>query len=321
MYKAIAVILFYLVSATTTFAQNGCTDISAMNYNPLAKKNDGSCYYYATHYNPLFKAVMPAAIPETSGLIWDDGKLWTLNDSGNPPALFSIDSADGHILQTVYIDNFPNIDWEDLTADEDYIYIGDFGNNRGRRTDQKILRIAKKDIGKDAVVHVKAKAISFSYADQTNFDVKAYQHNFDCEAIISIKDDLYIFTKNWSNLHTKVYKLPKEPGEYKVSPYDSFNVGGVITGASYNKKTKEVVLLGYVDFMKHSFMWFMNDYTGDHFFTGNKRYIDMGDGSAWQTEGICFISANHFLISNEKEDGKPAALYSGYKIWQTEQAK
>jgi hypothetical protein len=311
MYKVIAASFLCLFS-TNAFAQDGCTDVHAMNYNPTARKNDGTCTYATIHYEPILKAVLPATIPETSGLVWDDGKLWTLNDSGNPAELFSIDSADGHILQTVYIDNFPNIDWEDLTADKDYIYIGDFGNNRGRRTDQKILKIAKNDIGKDALVHVKAKAISFNYADQTNFEVKAYQHNFDCEAIISIKDELYIFTKNWSDLHTKVYKLPKEPGNYTVKPYDIFNVAGVVTAASYNKETKEIVLLGYIDFMKHSFMWFLNDYTDDHFFTGNKRRIDMGDGKAWQTEGISFISPNHFLISNEKEDGKPAALYSGW---------
>ena len=314
MYKVLGVSLLCLFNSNA-FAQSGCTDIHAMSFNPLARKNDGSCQYYPVQYQPAFKAMMPAAIQETSGLIWDNGKLWTLNDSGNPPMLFSIDSADGHILQTVYIDNFPNIDWEDLTADEDYIYIGDFGNNKGRRTDQKILKIAKKDIGKEAMVHLQAEAISFNYADQTNFNVKPYQHNFDCEAIISIKDELYIFTKNWSDLHTKVYKLPKESGNYSVKPYDSFDVAGVVTGASYNKETKEIVLLGYIDFMKHSFMWFLNDYTDDHFFTGNKRRIYMGNGKAWQTEGIVLLPDGDFLISSEGEDGKSAALYRGYKKW------
>ena len=92
------------------------------------------------------KCVLPKILKESSGLCYTDGNLWTFGDSGNPNEIFKIDSSTGIILQTVQIDNFPNIDWEDITADSSFIYIGDFGNNNGNRTDLKIIRIKKTDL-------------------------------------------------------------------------------------------------------------------------------------------------------------------------------
>ena len=37
-----------------------------------------------------------------------------------------------------------NVDWEDITQDETHIYIADFGNNNGNRTDLKIYKILKQ---------------------------------------------------------------------------------------------------------------------------------------------------------------------------------
>lgn len=297
-------------------AQSGCTDPSANNYNAHAVTNNGSCAYAPVHYAPILKGELPKDLTESSGLLWDEDVLWSHNDSGNPPELYKLDTANGHIIQKVKITDEDNIDWEDITADKKYIYIGDFGNNRGNRDNLSILRIEKKDIDDSHKAHVKARKIKFSYADQEYLSDKPYQHNYDCEALICIDDYLYIFTKDWADMKTRVYKIPKEPGKYKVQPYDSFDVKGFVTSAAYNPQTRQIVLLGYTGWMKYSFMWFLSDYNGDHFFTGNKRRIDMGDGSAWQTEGITFISPTRFFISNEKEGNRPASLYAGSIDWQ-----
>ena len=112
------------------------------------------------------KALMPYKISESSGLVFTDGKLWTHNDRGGFPWIFNIDTSTCKIKQTVVVDNFPNVDWEDITADSTHIYIGDFGNNYGMRKDLKILIIEKSDIGNKPIVHVNAKAINFIYRDQ-----------------------------------------------------------------------------------------------------------------------------------------------------------
>ncbi len=301
-----AILLFALPGNAN--AQGGCTDPTATNYNPSATSNDGSCLYAATHYNPALRAAFGSGVPESSGLIWSDGKLWTHNDSGNPASFFSVDTATGAILQTVFIDNFPNTDWENITADSAFIYVGNTGNNNGTRTDLKILKVAKADITTAAVVHVNAQAISFSYTDQTSF-ASSSTHNFDCEAMISIRDSLYLFTKDRGDSRTRVYKMPKTPGTYAVSPYTSFAAGGLITDAAYNPATKEVVLIGYLSGHLNSFIWFLNDYKADSFFTGNKRRVEINNGVEWQTEGITFFPGNRFLVSCEVTNSIPASFY------------
>ena len=312
--KIFVAIYTLLILPCATFAQSGCTDPAASNYNPAATINDGSCIYPVTHYSPPLRAALNPIITESSGIVFTDGKMWTHNDSGNPNEIYSVDTTDGHTIQTVTIDNFSNIDWEDITADSGYIYIGDHGNNNGSRTDLRVLKVKKADIGSGASVHVNAEAISFAYTDQTNFTPSS-THNFDCEALISIKDSLYIFTKDRGDLKTRVYKMPKVPGSYNLSPYTNFNVGGLITGADYDSINKQIVLVGYLSGHANSFLWFLNNYQGDMFFSGNKRRIEIGNGQEWQTEGVCFISSGHFFISCETAGNINASLFTGDKTW------
>ncbi len=313
VYRYIVSFVLFLGVYMPANAQTGCTDPAATNYNPLATTNDGSCIYPVTSYSPLFRAKLNPIITETSGLVWTDGKLWTHNDSGNPAEMYSVDTLTGATLQTVDIDNYPNIDWEDITADSNYIYLGDHGNNKGTRTDLKVLKIAKADIGTGSVVHVNAQAIAFSYTDQTSF-VSSSTNNFDCEALISIKDSLYIFTKDRGDMQTRVYKMPKVPGTYALTPYTNYNVAGLITGADYNSTTGEIVLIGYLSGHVSSFLWFLNDYAGDMFFSGNKRRIEIGSSSTeWQTEGVAWQSPSRIFISNETAGTIDASVYISAK--------
>jgi hypothetical protein len=246
---------------------------------------------------------------ESSGLCYTDGSLWTFGDGGNPNEIYKIDSSTGTILQTAKVENFPNIDWEDITADSLYIYIGDFGNNHGNRKDLKIIRIKKADLRvRDAIVKVKGEAINFSYSDQMNF-VKASRTDYDCESVISIGHFLYLFTKNGVDLKTRCYKIPNLPGTYKISPKSSFDTKGKITAAAYNPDTKEVSLLGYMEGKVNSFIWFLNGYPNDDFFEGNNVRIAIGKDKDWQTEGLDYISPKRLFMSCETSKNQNASLY------------
>jgi hypothetical protein len=83
---------------------------------------------------------------ESSGIAYTDRALWTHNDSGNASDFFKVDTVSGALLQKISITNFPNNDWEDITADSNYIYIGDFGNNNGTRTDLRVLKLIKHNL-------------------------------------------------------------------------------------------------------------------------------------------------------------------------------
>ncbi len=319
LFKKLLCLVFFVTNIISLRAQIlGCTDPFATNYNASATKNDGSCLYPITRIATTFKGGMSSSIPESSGLVYTDGKLWTHNDSGNPASFFSIDTANGNTLQTVFVDNYPNTDWEDITADSNYIYISDCGNNSGDRTDLKILKIAKSDIGNAATVHLNAQAIAVSYSDQTVF-TSSSTHNFDCESILSIGNSLYLFTKDRGDLQTRVYKVSKTPGTYSISPYTSFNTNGLVCGADYDPIKKEVALVGYFKGHLNSFVWIFNDFKNDSFFTGNKRRIEIGDGTEWQTEGICYRSTGKLFISCESAGKYPnSSLFITNKTeWET----
>jgi len=260
------------------------------------------------------KHTFPELLNESSGLCYTDGNLWSFGDSGNPNSIFKIDTTTGAILQTVTIANYPNIDWEDITADSLYIYVGDIGNNDGNRTDLKILRIKKTDISANTPsVNVMGEAINFSYSDQTGFPYNS-NTNVDCEALLSIENNLYLFTKDGGDLQTRCYKISKEPGTYSLAPFSSFNTNGKITAAAYNPVTKELALLGYMNQKTGSFIWFFNDYQGNGFFSGTSARLTFGSPqSDWQTEGLDYISTKRLMMSCESSTSHAASLYAVQK--------
>ena len=312
MKKIFVILGLTICSSFLVRAQSGCTDPQATNYNSSATVNNGSCTYPVTNLSSALKVNTPG-VPENSGIEWINGNIYTFGDSGNPATVFKIDTTNGNILQDINVTNFGNTDWEDITSDSTYLYIGDFGNNDGTRTDLKILKVAKSQfIGNtNSIVSVTAQAINFSYADQTSFTSNS-NTNFDCESVISIGDSLYIFSKDRGDLKTRVYRMPKTPGTYTLSPYTNYNVNGKICGADYNPITNEVVLVGYMSGDKNSFVWCLNSFQGTNFFSGNKRRLELGNAStAWQTEGVAFYnetSTHRIFISNE-DNSTPAGIY------------
>jgi hypothetical protein len=91
-------------------------------------------------------------IPEASGIARSrryPGIFWVHNDSGNPPSLFAI-RRDGTIVREFRL-AVPNIDWEDIAADDQgHIYVGDIGNNGGLLAIRVIHRFDEPDPAKPA---------------------------------------------------------------------------------------------------------------------------------------------------------------------------
>lgn len=300
-------LLALLLHGGALLAQAGCTDPQALNFEPGAVENDGSCLYPPTDYLLQELAVLPAQVDESSGLAHVDGKLWTHNDSGDNAWLYRIDPETGALLQTVTVVNAQNQDWEDLANDGTYVYIGDFGNNPGNRTNLRIFRIPIAGLNSGGPV---AELVEFHYPDQTDFSVNQNNHNYDCEAFFHLNDSLHLFTKNWADLQTRHYTVPAQPGTYTAILRDSIPVQGLITGADVNDEG-QVLLLGYNTFTASSFMWLLFDYPGTAFFQGNKRRINLGSVFInSQTEGICFEpGTREGWVSAERASALPQRLF------------
>ncbi len=295
----IIILLILFVSGYQLKAQDGCTDPQANNFDPEATMNDGSCTYNPTFYNPQFKFLLPDELEETSGLIYYDGNLWTINDSGNDAILYRIDTVNGNIIQEIAVSNATNIDWESLAQDDDYIFIGDFGNNNGNRDDLRIYKVTKDDLPETGNGSVSSYQISFTYSDYPGRIGKKGENNFDCEAFVAIGDSLYLFSKNWQDNQTKLYRLPKSMGTHIAEKIYTFNTSGLITGAAYNSASKEITLIGYSQETAIPFFWLLFDYQDNLVFSGNKRRIDLLNITGAQTEAIAYTLGKNGVISNE----------------------
>ncbi len=249
-------------------------------------------------------------LQETSGMIFFNNRIITHNDSGNDANLYEIDTITGSVSRLVHIENAINIDWEDITQDDDYIYIGDFGNNTGSRTDLKIYRIAKMDYLSTINDTIFADTISFTYSDQTDFTPAPFATNYDAEAFISYGDSLFLFTKNWNDARTNIYAIPKTPGNYSIEKIDSLDAQGYVSGATYNAVTNTICLTGYT--FTSSFLITLDTFSNNGFSFGNmNRYtLALPNGYSYQTEAICFLSGNYLYISSEMGQGGASGLYS-----------
>ena len=243
-----------------------------------------------------FIQALPYELNENSGLIYYNGLLWTFNDSGGENVIYGLDFS-GEIQKEIEIENAENYDWEEIAQDEKHIYIGDFGNNDGNRKNLKIYKIRKDDLDKKNG-KVKADIIEFEYADQKDFKFSMQLTEFDCEAMAELNDQLYLFTKDWKNQVTKVYKVPKKEGKYSVEPLEKFNINGLVTGADFSPNKRILAIVGYRDYVP--FLWLFSDFKDDQFFSGEKSFVQMDSIKYAQTEGVCFLNKDILLISCEE---------------------
>ncbi len=249
--------------------------------------------------SPTVITTFSSELNETSGLINLNGEIWTHTDNGGKTELYLFDTSDGNIIRTVDIKEANNTDWEDIAFDESYVYIGDFGNNYGSRTNLNIYRIKRQDLASSN--EVEAKKIEFSYSNQTSFEPSYHNTNFDCEAMISAGDKLFLFTKNWIDNQTNVYKLPNKPGEHTAEYLFSFDVGCLISGAEWHPSLNNLYLIGYNQ-SGGSYTWVFRDFSGTDFFSGNS--IKLIWTSLTQIEGICMADASGVYVSSEKFGGE-----------------
>jgi hypothetical protein len=293
-------VLFFLILTSTYGQISGCTDSLAKNFNPNATNNDGSCLYASAKIKPKTSQKLNDSLLETSGLIAFDHLLWTHNDD-HDNTIYGLDS-NGKIQKKIKLEKVKNNDWEEISQDSSYIYIGDFGNNfQGNRKDLHLLRIEKKSfLSNNPVIDT----ISFSYSNQKDFSIqKENSTDFDCEAFIVSKESIYLFSKQWNHKKTSIYVLPKTPGNHIAEFKETINVDGLITGATLVASGKGIVLCGYSK-MLQPFLYLLNEYKNNDFSTGNKRKIKLSL-PFHQIEGITTEDGKLFYLTNESLIRKP----------------
>ena len=235
---------------------------------------------------------LPLKINETSGLEYYNDNFLTHNDSGGETILYEF-NKEGNIVDEHFIENCDeNNDWEDITADNKYIYVANSGNNYGTRQNLAVL-ILDKENDFECTGQIK-----FKYKNQVNFENRN-RHPYDSEGIISVGNELILFSKDRENLMTELYTLPKIPGSYEIEPIYSYSVNSLITGADYNKELKLVALVGY-DFNWNQYFYKISNFDLSKMDQSIIEKFKIPVGKA-QIEAVKIIDESSFWITSEDE--------------------
>ena len=238
------------------------------------------------------RQLLPLKINETSGLEYYGDNLLTHNDSGGKTILYEF-NKDGKIVYEYTINDCGiNNDWEDITADNENIYVANSGNNYGTRQNLAVLILDKENDFECT------GQIQFKYKNQVNFENRN-RHPYDSEGIISVGDELILFSKDRENLMTELYSLPKIPGSYEIESIYSYPVNSLITGADYNEELKLVALVGY-DFNWNQYFYKISNFDLSNMDQSVIEKFKIPVGKA-QIEAVKIIDESSFWITSEDE--------------------
>lgn len=253
-------------------------------------------------------------ITETSGLEYYKKQIITHNDSGDSPTLYFLDTL-GNLLYHKTYKNMIAIDWEDVTKDKEFLYIADIGNNYGDRKDLSILKIALTDLqNEDATV----TRLNINYPNQKSFERGAQNHPYDAESIVAIEENIYLFSKDWKDQTTIIYKLDKAKQRQIAQKITSYHIKGLVTGATYDG-TNTVTVCGYNNNLT-PFIYKINYSNGEFEFLKKEELLIEGGA---QVEGIISIHNDRnketYYLSSEAANiklGEDEALTSSqlYKV-------
>ncbi|MCB0820528.1 MAG: hypothetical protein KDC13_07885, partial [Bacteroidetes bacterium] len=189
---------------------------------------------------------------------------------------------------------------------EESVFIADIGNNQGSRENLKIYKVNRDQLlsGGSAA----SQTIHISYASQTDFTPANHFTPYDAEALTSIGDSLYLFSKDWTTFSTTVYSIPKVSGTYSLNALAQYQVNALITGADYNPVSHQLALCGYSFTGVYLFRTQIEspaDFTSPVFLI-DTLYVS----ASAQVEGITYAGVgNNLYLSAEFDQTGAAALY------------
>ncbi|MES2304778.1 MAG: hypothetical protein V4558_04695 [Gemmatimonadota bacterium] len=229
------------------------------------------------------------------------GLFWTIDDSGNPPDLYAVDST-GTLRADFAVTGATNVDWEEVAVGpcgtSRCVYIADTGDNSERRRDVIIYRVVEPVVTPDSRAAAKplsgVESIRLVYPDQP--------HDVEAMAVTS-GGEILLVTKGRSR-GILVFAIPASAwgSGRTVTPVrrDSLPIvaaGGMgreVTGMALSPDGKRVVVRTYRDLYPFTLR-------------GDGTFAPMGKptgcdilGREPQGEGITFVNDRQLLLTSER---------------------
>jgi hypothetical protein len=246
------------------------------------------------------------ALSEISGLVasrQNPGVLWVHNDSGEAARVFALD-AHAELLGTCTITGAQARDWEDIALgpgpdpNRPYLYLGDIGDNQGRRPDVTVYRVPEPRVDAarpfGTMTAGPADALRLVYPDRPR----------DAETLLvdPLTRDIYLIAKR--ELFARVYRAPwpqstEQPTRMKqvtLLPW-SLPTGGDVSPDGRRVIVRSLYNASLWDRPAGAPLW--------RAFSGRQTPLPLADEP--QGEAICFDAqgAGYFTIS----EGRRPTLY------------
>lgn len=201
-----------------------------------------------------------SSINESSGLVAsraNPGLYWTHNDSGGGPFIYALDDRGGR--RGVWrVTDAGARDWEDIAAgpgpqpNTNYLYIGDTGDNGGKRAEIVVYRIPEPPVTSADLPSSKIEPRLTDTAEVIRFSYPDGKHNAEALMVHPQTGDIYIVTKTPFD-NPSIYQATapfdiakvttlKRVGELNMPGF----FGGIITGGDISPDGRQVALCDYV---------------------------------------------------------------------------
>ncbi len=235
-------------------------------------------------------------INEASGLAVSRNNsdvLWTHNDSGDLPRIFAM-NLNGHHLGIFNLLKVENYDWEDIATGpgpvegEQYLYIGDIGDNSKARSSIFVYRM------QEPVLDRNQTAITMDVLDVDKLEMQ-YPNNqaYDAETLLvdPISSDIFIVTKNNSD-SSKVFRNPSPHSSDKIVTLEEVATVGLGTSVLYSITAGDISADGGMIILRSysNALILVRDINDDlgNAFSGVKCYVPVNESFGQQGESIAF---------------------------------
>lgn len=302
--------VIFLIGVGCIFS--GCSAISS---SQIADGNRAAENVSTKYAKPAIAGTIKTGeITESSGIAASKcqaGIFWTHNDSDDGAFVYALNRT-GEKVGTWKVAGAKNIDWEDIAAyqtpnGECFLYIGDIGNNTGKRGESTIYRVREPKVSaadktsgrKNPRLTETAAAIKFEFGDG----------RFDAETLLVHPQtaDVYVLTKRLTGA-AGVYKLPKNFSADKINRLEKvadFTVpaipNGFLTGGDISADGKRVVICDY--FSAYEIILPDAAKNFDDIWRENSSPVELGERE--QGEAVCYSADGAAIYATSEKKNSP----------------
>lgn len=294
--------LFVIFAGFTSGFFSGCTLVSSGTTTTPPVSSFG-----APKINGQIKS---ADLTESSGIAaskCQNNVLWTHNDSGDDAFVFAINSV-GENLGKWKIPNAQNVDWEDIATYKDksgncFIYIGEIGDNKAKRPEHSIIRVAEpavtKAVSTDPHTTAESDSLQFSYPDS----------NQDAETLMVHPNtgDIYVVTKRVTG-PAGIYRIRPDFGSTLIQKAERIGElsvpaipNGFLTGGDISPDGRTLIICDYTQAYEYRLPATETDFA--KVWIQEPETVDLGKRKGG--EAICYSADGASLFATSEGRNSP----------------